>query len=948
MIRLRRRRSKLAHQPRFQPGLEALERRDVPSAALTVFTETGPNAVITQPQSLGSVGPGQTAQVHGSIGTEGFGGADVDWFSVDVDQAEKLTLSLDGSGVVSLYDNDSAVVPLGHQLILQFTAVGPTAQSIELLPGDYEVAVSGVGNRYFSPVLAGSGTVGAEGPYVLSLAGAAPDFDPTAPEAVVRTDVPAAGYVGSPLAINVYLTKPIDLTQDYVTILDSNQNDLTPNVTQSSETNDLVLTPLSPLAAGQYQIVGYDASGNQFLAIPFTVIDTPTTDTLATAAPVGNITNTGLVQLPGVIGNDPYYSLYNSAATASNPASQVNMYSFAVSGPGEHVLTAEAFAGRIGSPLNPGLTLLRVTGSNPDGSLAWQLVAGNRSTYNTTVGSDGEEPLYSDSVLFANLTPGRYVIAVSSAGNHADPLFGTQPGVGGVFDPDQSHSGSAGQTTGSYVLNLFVQPVPATPPTVTQTSITPGAVLDGPPTQITVQFSAPMNLAALTTLSAQSNGGTISTTLLQGFPCYITDATGNRYFLGLDSYDVGTGVATFTVLEPLDDGQYFLRLSGPNGLTDLAGTPLAGNSASGDYVVPFTVTNSPARGATIALANPNDSASTPTDLGVLFPLELAAGIAVQRNFTGATPAPTDQADYYRFTLLQQTVLQLSLGGPGLTVAGRPVLLDANGNPLYPAVDPAAPSDQSVELRLQPGTYTVMVGSWSPSRAAQAVYTLYLANDGVHENPTPLTSGPAPAYRLQLDTAAQATIGSAATALPGPAPLITLPSQGTPGILLTVERGAGSALPNTDLLTGAATGLAAGPVGVLGGPSAADNTVVRLVLPGSEFPSTTAVTSEVPATRIDTTSGGPMLGPVECALRTILLYTLDWLRMPPLLTPALMNEGDTGPALVPAEPDQPVERAGDAADDAAEARDVDTAAGAVALALIGGVVLDDEEHKTYAV
>ncbi len=833
-------------------GFEALESRDVPSSApgLTVVTDIEPNDVITQARPLGSVDLGQVAQVHGTIGNNAYAGADVDWFRFDVDQTEKVTLTLNGSGVVSLYDDDAAVLPLGHQRILQFNAAGPaTAESINLLPGVYEVAVSGAGNRYFSPILADSGTDGTTGPYILTLAGANPGFNTTAPLPVVRTDIAAGGYVGSPLAINVYLSKPIDLTQDYVTILDAYQDDMMPNVTFDAATSDLVLTPQPALTAGRYRIVGYDTDGNQILAIPFTVLHSRTTDTLATAAPLGDITHAGLVQLPGAIGNDPYYSPYNSDPTATHPASQVNMYGFTVSGPGVQVLTAEAFAGRIGSLLNPALTLFRITGRNPDGSLAWHLVAGNDNSYNAAVGSNGQAPLYQDPALFASLSAGRYVLAVSAMGNYGDPLLDKIPGTSGIFDPDQSHSGSQGQTTGKYVLSLFLQAGATTRPEVTQTSLQAGVVLDGPPTQFTVQFSAPMNLVQLALASGQqwqgvTGSGTVDPTLLESFPCYIQDATGNRYFIALTSYDVHSGVATFTVLQRLMTGQYFLRLSGPNGLTDLAGNPLAGNSVSGDYVLPFTVTNSSPRPTTLPLSDANDSAAAPTDLGVLFPDELATGVAVQRDFRSANPAPADQADYYRFTLLQDTTLALSLGGTGLNVAGRPVLLDAHGNPLYPAVDPTDPTAQSVLVLLHAGTYTVMVGTWPSGAAGSVVYTFSIHSVGLPENPTPLTSGPAPAYRLLLDSSVAGSSALSAN-VPLPAPSITLPGQGTSSVLLTVDRSAGGALPGGNTLTGAAGGLAAGPAGVVGSTSATSNDAVRLILPGTEFPSTTAVATTGP-------------------------------------------------------------------------------------------------------
>ena len=46
------------------------------------------------------------------------------------------------------------------------------------------------------------------------------------------------------------------------------------------------------------------------------------------------------------------------------------------------------------------------------------------------------------------------------------------------------------------------------------------------------------------------------------------------------------------MLDGLADGSYALHLSGTGGLTDLGGNPIAGNDASGDYVIPFQIVGS--------------------------------------------------------------------------------------------------------------------------------------------------------------------------------------------------------------------------------------------------------------------------------------------------------------------------------------------------------------------
>jgi len=70
---------------------------------------------------------------------------------------------------------------------------------------------------------------------------------------------------------------------------------------------------------------------------------------------------------------------------------------------------------------------------------------------------------------------------VSSTGNLPDPGQSISPGDNGVFDPNVSHSGSAGFSTGTYVLILFVYPDNVAPQV---TAVTPAeqATLNVPPT----------------------------------------------------------------------------------------------------------------------------------------------------------------------------------------------------------------------------------------------------------------------------------------------------------------------------------------------------------------------------------------------------------------------------------------------------------------------------------
>jgi hypothetical protein len=51
--------------------------------------------------------------------------------------------------------------------------------------------------------------------------------------------------------------------------------------------------------------------------------------------------------------------------------------------------------------------------------------------------------------------------------------------------------------------------------------------------------------------------------------------------------------------------------------------------------------------------------------------------------------------------------------------------------------------------LDPGTYVIEVGSWTPDQSGQVAYQLWSTLEGAGENPTPLTSGPAPVLRMRL-------------------------------------------------------------------------------------------------------------------------------------------------------------------------------------------------------
>jgi hypothetical protein len=287
------------------------------------------------------------------------------------------------------------------------------------------------------------------------------------------------------------------------------------------------------------------------------------------------------------------------------------MYHFRITGPGRYQFTAEAFAGRIGSPLNAALTLFRLV----NGELT--LVHANNDSYNPATSSDGlTVPLYTDPVLFAGLAAGEYFLAVTSSPNVSNPNEPWSPGPNpdGIFDPITPHSGKI-QTglVGRYVLNLGVTPDNVRP-RVTSVSISDGSTLIKPPTTFTVTFSEAVNLQLLA-------GTAYDTYHADPRAVFFEADDGTRYIPRLMFYDPDLNRAEFMILDALSNGVYKLRLSANEGLSDFAGNRLIGNDPSGDYVITFT--------AAVAMRDwtsqePNDTLEDAQDLGVLFPREVEA------------------------------------------------------------------------------------------------------------------------------------------------------------------------------------------------------------------------------------------------------------------------------------------------------------------------------------
>jgi hypothetical protein len=795
-------------RPAARLRFEDLETRLVPAAS---------NSTLDLALSLGALDSPSTIKTTGTI-TNGAGNSgDVNWYSFTLTSPADVQLSTldqqNGSSlksVLTLYNSDpfdfaDAQDPLHHRQLAQDDGGthGGDAQLDTLLgPGTYYVAVSGSGNLYFNPLIAGSGYPGSTGIFTLQVTTTNAGIATTDGPAVLTTN-PAPGSVlsSSPFVIRLDTSSALDpttITPDQTLTLTYNATDptfsngtnidITVTANFSAAANELQLTPAAPLAPGYYKVwLAGDTvknSGNviasptsssnpiaqqlgqnalhpngadytttfQIQGIEGVVGATTTDDTLATAQQLGDITQTSMVQVNGAIGNDPTDP--NAFSTGG-----VNLYEFHISGTSKYAFTAEVFAGRIGSPLDPALSLFQLV----NGQL--QLVDANDNTRNPTTTTDGSGvPLYTDAALFDGLPAGDYFLAVSASPNLPDPTKPWQPGpnvINGVtiFDPTATHSASPNFTTpGPYVLCLAAQPS-SQPPTVVGVTPSNSTTLPAPPTQLTVQFSEPVNLQQLTfTAYQQTNQNSLNA-------AYIQAADGTKYFPRLVSYDSTTNTASFLMLDRLPNGTYSLHLSGKLGLTDFAGNALVGNDPSGDYVTTFTV-NGPPSGANgnslqFTAQEPNDSIAQPQDLGILFPMELAnpgppSGVIVTGDFA-QEPAndPSDQADYYEFQLLQNQSYVFSVDNPNLQLA----LFDSAGNPVPTSGQPTSLQASS----LPAGTYIMGVIGPLPANATTTKYQLSLALAGSYDNPPPLTIGPAPA--IQITFAKAAPPGSSAPSNP---------------------------------------------------------------------------------------------------------------------------------------------------------------------------------------
>jgi hypothetical protein len=836
---------------RYAPCLEVLEDRTLPSA-MSVLGDVADT--LSHALDLGNLSVIAAVGHQESIGDSAAGAADVDWYHFLLSTTSFVSLHAGGAnftGVLSLYNNDPTspdptVAVLKHRLVAQ--SLGDL--SLKLAAGDYFVAVSGAGNLCFNPFLPNSGAVGAIGAYRLDIA-AAPLISTATDLTVLGSDIPTSGvFTESPLALHIRLDGDIDLSSSDVEVFQM-QDGVPIDVAQlqlvydSTDTHELQLVFNQGLSPGNYQVFVFGGPdfAPLFTPLSFTVAGIEgsdvANDTAATATDLGSLANGSLLQIGGFIGNNPAYDNFGDP-TVPNPASDLDIYHFTVVGDGHYALTAEAFANRIGSPLDAGLTLFQVVNGQA------VLLAGNNNTLNHAVADDNSVPLFTDPALFAALTAGEYFLVVSAAENTLDPTLGQNFGPD-TYDPVLGTAPLLGSTTGRYVLNLWLSPNDEQAPTVTNVSIPADSVLHDPLTSFTVQFSEQVNLQQLAYQSYQQQ---------------LPQSTAAVFFMGpqgqvdyprLVNYDDATATATFVMLDGLTSGAWELHLSGANGLADFSGNRLQGNpDPNGDYIIAFSDDYlGPADPLHREVTDPLDSFAHPQDLGVLFGHDIENGIVVTRNLADS---PGDNADYFKLTVLQTLVYSFTLSDG--TVPGRPVLLDDFGNALTSNPLPTDPTNPTLTVYLEPGTYVIQV-EWDAAATPNSVYELHISLGADPENPTPLTQGPAPAFRLQLVTNAPPSPTPTSLQLPPAPPPSVVPA------LLSAEVGTLTSSPSS--AAGALVGLSTGPVGVVIGPARQNPPlIVRLTLPGFELVSsekTGVSASEAPqaADPNDPTAGAEDLG-----------------------------------------------------------------------------------------
>lgn len=746
---------------RVRPILETLENRCVLAsdswpADLLPLPEQTDNDILETAQlilvdwPLEPSVPAQAA-VEGEIESNS---SDVDWYTFTLDRSASVALQITGptATVLSLYNFDpdnffDSANPLGRRL---FAQSGPGTElaglNLDLGEGTYFLAISGEGNRHFHPFLENSGYPGATGPYQLHFSASE---QPTALPEILSADIqpdsfPNAPLDRSPRMIRLRLSGP--LPEEVCWNLDlqvravGSEENLVAGYQFSALPNELQIDLLRPLEPGSYEVflgaMSLDSqvvlSEDYELVFEISGIEggSQADDTPGSARRI-ELAGGQLWQGSGAIGDDPAAGFFD--------ANEVDVYSFQITEPGRYGFIAEVFSGRIGSPLNPGLSLFQRQGEE------LILVSFNDDTFNSSFASllsTNPFPLATDSLVYAALAEGEYYLVVSEGGNLPDPFAGPLP-----FDAESSFRqfhGGFGFTTGGYLLNVCLTR-DETPPVVE--SITPLQTGEMPatPPQLVVQFSEEVNLQVL--------AWAFCTTELNSV--FIENHLGERILPLFVGFDSATNQASFLLPCALPPGTYSLHLSGTDPdspITDLAGNPLAGNGTEEDFVALFVVT-SEGRGTDWVEVEPN-GAGTTQDFGLLAPFELMEGITI----TGLSEL--SEADCYQFQVLQDRPLMFSLQsdpeGTPLPLGTWLTLFDMETDqevPLFPfGYFPDMGSQVNsggtilVQGFLEAGReYLLRVDGW----AEGAGYQLQIANANIGEPPPPLTLGAAPAIRLRL-------------------------------------------------------------------------------------------------------------------------------------------------------------------------------------------------------
>ena len=728
----------LPKRRRYSPitSIENLEIRNLLSGIMSApIPEAESNDTLDQSMDVGFSG---SVTVEGTIDRNG---VDVDWYSFTLLVASEATLD-SSSGTVGLYNNapgdpQDKLNPFGHRLLAQASADGSTDATItrSLAAGTYYVAVSGKGNSYFHPLLADSGLAGETGDYTL-------EFLSTELSGPVSGDPLPLAIDASPLAVRIDFGGALNFIP-VVELTDSQSNVVALSWTNySSAINELQFSPNRALTTGEYTAVIKDTTGTVRMTVEVPVPELAElpmdsgNDTPANAIDLGELDELDVVQIPGIIGDDPYYDA--SGAAGQRPGNDVDLYHFHVRSSSTMGLQAEVFAGRFGSMLDAGISLYR---QDPvSGDLIF--VAGNNQSYNPALTTNNLiAPLHSDALLGAVLQAGDYYLAVSDGSNTQSPIEEQVAGnSSGIFNPGQAHSGSAGLSTGSYVLNLRLVEIAAAPEVVA-VSIADQSTLSTAPTELTIRFSQFVNIAELANAAyANSSANAIAGISIQ-------DSQGHVYIPHLTSFDPATFTARFMMVDRLPTGSYQLRVDGTQGLTNLTGTAVASNATR------FTVAGPSAGTAGNPLVwthNPQtDAPATTQELGTFFPDELVAGVKIVRPEGTGSNRNDDQVDDYSFSVLQTGRYELKFSGAGLPAGVSHQLFDHLGN-VVPLT--SIGGGALAFTRLTAGSYVLRVGNWPASNARSINYQIQLRALFQGDNPVPLFSGAAPAIGLRLVTA----------------------------------------------------------------------------------------------------------------------------------------------------------------------------------------------------